>query len=333
LKLERKLVFIVGEPRSGTTWLMWLLARHPSVAASFHSSLFHALKPLRQWWTKEVPYGKTVHTHTGNAQDPVSEIKLNGLLSFEKFIELVRPLASHVFDQIASCGSDVRVVVEDTPENLEFLQWILQIFPDAYVLHIIRDPRSVFSSQRAAAYSWVPPRIGRIATNPVLLARSWRAYLELGGKVRKKTSRYREIHYEKLLSNGAQELAAIFAWLELPADDALVQSAVEAGAIDSLKKKDLPKGFVRKGSAEGWRGELSKRDIRAIEYIAGDQMERLGYELVMPRGRKPFQVRRHEFTTEALRKTNTFLRRMAVVRVLRRVPILKRMLEAMVETQ
>jgi hypothetical protein len=78
---------------------------------------------------------------------------------------------------------------------------------------------------------------------------------------------------------------------------------------------------------------LSKRDIRAIEYIAGDQMERLGYELVMPRGRKPFQVRRHEFTTEALRKTNTFLRRMAVVRVLRRVPILKRMLEAMVETQ
>jgi len=41
-----------------------------------------------------------------------------------------------------------------------------------------------------------------------------------------------------------------------------------------------PGGFFRKRQVAGWREELSRGEIRAIEHVAGDLMRELGYALV-----------------------------------------------------
>jgi hypothetical protein len=55
-----KTVFVVGVPRSDTTWTMMLLEQHPRITVLQQSGLFHALQPLHKWWRSRGGYGKRV---------------------------------------------------------------------------------------------------------------------------------------------------------------------------------------------------------------------------------------------------------------------------------
>ena len=307
-KSKYKLLFIVGFPRSGTTWMMWLLGQHPSAVVCFHSGLFHALKSVRDWWKDTGGLGKSVYTYSKNGQDnqtDESKVKLNSILSLDEFYERSRPLAGHVFDQMASCSPGTKVVVEKTPENLVFSEWILKIFPEAYILHVIRDPRSIFPSLRNAAYSWAPVHELPVAPNPIGVAKGWRSYVERGRQLKQITDRYKEVQYEALSKNGSEELQKIYSWLGLPAKASFCEQVVEAGTIDRLRKQKglAPKGFFRKGSAEGWRDELSVSDKKVMEYLAGDLLEEMGYELTSDRlTHKPLRLRIYESTAKVVHK-------------------------------
>ncbi len=316
-----KLLFVVGFPRSGTTWMMWLLGQHPATVVCFHSGFFHALKPLREWWEDKGGLGKSVYTYSKNDRKiDESKVKLHSILSMEEFYKRSRPLASHVFDQMASCAAETEVVVEKTPENLEFSDWILNILPEAYVLHVIRDPRSIFPSFRNAAYSWAPVQNLPVAPNVIDVANGWCSYIERGKKLKEITNKYREVHYEALFKNGGSELAKIYSWLDLSADFSFCEQVIEAGTIERLRKQKglAPQGFFRKGSPEGWRDELSASETRIIEYIAADLMEELGYELSCEKlTRKPLRLRIYEGTSKLVQKffhaPNSFLRRFAKI--------------------
>ena len=325
-----KLVFVVGCPRSGTTWMMRLLAQHPSVATCFHSGFFHALQPLRDWWEDKAGFGKRVFPASGNgspdstpeAQDS-STVNLSSILLLDDFYDYSRPLASYVFNQIAGCGSGTQVVVEKTAENLEFLSWILKIFPEAFVLHVIRDPRSVFASTRKAVHSWAGAKI--LPTSPVEAARSWCWFVESGKQIMQTTSRYKEVRYEALHSEGPKKLQEIYSWLDLAIDPFLVEQAFHACSIEKLRNDETlpaPQGFFRKGLTEGWREELSASEIRVIEYIAGDHMQVMGYDRsLVPSTRKPLRFWLYEMFAMGLRKVSqdslSPLRKLA-----RRVPLL-----------
>lgn len=304
-ELNSKLVFLVGCPRSGTTWLMWLLAQHPSAVVCYHAAFFHALKPLRDWWQNEIKYGKSVYTKNNETQngDLLSKIALSSLLKQDEFYKYSRALATTVFNKMAECGTDTQVIVEKTPENLKFYDLILKIFPEAYFLHIIRDPRSVFVSNCKAVYSWADAR--EFPTNPIQAAERWCAYIERGQQTKKLTDRYKEVRYESLLQNGGEVLQQIYTWLGLNAAPDFYETALQNSTIDKLRNRKglAPEGFFRKGATEAWRDELSASDIRVIEYIAGDAMLELGYELEFGPGKpKPFRYKRYEMGSKLLQK-------------------------------
>ena len=48
-------VFIIGLPRSGTTWMMWLLAQHPEVVALQQSGMFLPIKRMEEWFGVSYP--------------------------------------------------------------------------------------------------------------------------------------------------------------------------------------------------------------------------------------------------------------------------------------
>lgn len=295
-----KRVFVVGCPRSGTTWTMWLLAQHPSVVACNHAGLFHALAPLEKWWRTRREYAGQIHVAADDRpMDEMGEsraftrIDLTEVLPPEDFYDKCRPLAEEVFARIAAARPGATVVVEQTPENIDFAETILRIFPGAYFLHVVRDPRGTLASMRMTAASWAG---AEFPTNPVGAAQMWQSYVSRGRNIANATSRYHEVHYEALLTDGVAELQRIYEWLGIAAGRSLCERAMGSSSLERLREKDLaPKGFFRKGLLDGWRDELSSSQVRTVEYVTGDLMESLGYERRFERrAAKPARVRFYE---------------------------------------
>ena len=136
---NKKLVFIVGSARSGTNWLRRLLSQSPNVATGPETHLFSSyLRSLEDTWKR----------HKG------TYVGLSHLITEDEFVEWMRGFAGLCLGRIAEGRPDARLVVEKTPKHGEYAADILRLFPDACFIHIIRDPRAVVPSLRAASRSW-----------------------------------------------------------------------------------------------------------------------------------------------------------------------------------
>lgn len=295
-----KHVFIVGCPRSGSTWTTFLLAQHPQVATFQHAKVFDYLVRMRQWYRLKAGYSFIVEPQEeGAGRSSEKNLRLAELLSESDLNALLGGVASGILEHVARVRPGVSVVVDKTPENGHLGDFILDVLPQAWFLHIVRDPRSVYSSHRSASTSWAR---WEFPTRPVDGARFWRDDVLAARALRDKTPRYLEVRYEDLKQRGAAELERILDWLGLERETGFSERAIAASTKDKVRgTKELPQGFVRKVPPGGWRDELSRRDVRILEYLAGDLMEELGYprSLPVPRSR-PAAVWMHEVPAAGL---------------------------------
>ncbi len=296
-----KRLFIVGCPRSGTTWTMLMLAQHPNVAACQQTGLFIPMAHLKRWWGRNSQFGKSIIRFSdasvsdeAPAADDDDGLILENLLEKQHFYDACRSYATEVYRRVVEGNPDAEVILDQTPEHVRVAPLILQIFPDAFFLHVLRDPRAAVSSLRNAARSFAGEHV--FPTDARDAAHYWRAHVNLGRRIKEATERYREIRYEALLEDPPGELAKILAWLEIPNEGSFCEEAVNGARLERMRKhRKAPKGFFRKGKADSWRSELTTGDLRAVEYITSELMAELGYEReVKQRLRKPFPVRIHE---------------------------------------
>jgi len=285
-----RMVFLVGCARSGTTWLQLLLSRHPGVATSQETHLFSRyISRLDQGWQFEHDPQYDRRRNTG----------LAAVLTADEFDALCRDFATRVLNRVLESKPGASLVLEKTPSHVRHGKLIRRLFPDAYFLHMVRDPRSVVSSLRAAGRSW-----GRhwAPTGPAAGAYMWRADVSAGIAIGELTDRYRELRYESLSADPVGELRGVLDWLGLPVDDAFCREAVEANDIERLKRggaesngaawslKDEPEGFYRKGAVQGWAEELTPGEVAVVEHIAGPLMSRFGYERTTRVKRRPARL-------------------------------------------
>jgi hypothetical protein len=270
----KQLVFLVGAPRSGTTWLQLLLSRSPLIATAQETNLFNNfLRPMVGEWNH--------HRRTG---EPKS---LSEVLSDEEFRALLRSVSGFVFAKIAQAKPSATIVLEKTPNHVNCWREILDLWPDAHFIHIIRDPRSVVASLRHASTTWGP---AWGPSNISTISERWVRDVSDGRKIASATHNYQEITYQKLLSDGPEALLQILSKLGVRSTPEECQRYVDECSIDNLKAGKLHnapfdlaragKYRFRVGATDGWRNELSTWEIAFVERLAGPQMAELGFEPV-----------------------------------------------------
>src|SRR3954447_4475813 len=170
------MIFAVGARRSGTFWLHRILSAHPEVEgvpAETHL-LSHGVAPL---------FERFSHGLRSNPQ--VGKIWMDRA----ELLDATRDFCDRAF--LAQLESPTHYLVDRTPVHVFHLDLISEIYPDARVVHIIRDGRDVARS--LVAKNWGPDTIREAATE-------WRDAV-LGARAAKHPARYVELFYERLLQD------------------------------------------------------------------------------------------------------------------------------------
>ena len=243
-----RLVVVVGCGRSGTTWLEELLMAHPSVggAPRTESWIFQQLEPL--WAAYD-------YADSG--------------LSAEVAREWFRRALRRFCDSVLSAARErhrpgARFFVEKTPVHSYHLRQISDIYPDAFVLHLIRDGRDVARSMSQVPFFQVP--------DPADAARLWGTVVTTVRHDAAGLPRYRELRYEEVYSDPAATLVEVFRWLGLGISSD-VASRVEAVAGRRVSAHAGTAAGVGSGS---WR-RLPAAEIARIYRAAGEVLVGEGY--------------------------------------------------------
>ncbi|HVT76367.1 MAG TPA: sulfotransferase, partial [Acidimicrobiales bacterium] len=247
--LYQRLAFVVGAPRSGTTWLQQLLYVHPDVATGGESHLFCEGLPAL----------------FANFEHPNGMSHLSTWVARPELVTAARAFCDHVFEtQRAATRPDARMVLEKTPNHR--LQAALQaaLYPDAHYVHIIRDGRDATASQRElwGATDAEFADADRSAAAWAASVRDVRAHFG--------SLAYLELRYEDVVADTPGALARIFDHLGLASDDALCAAAAEFGRAPVHTSPQSPGVGVRKHAGDA----LAER---AVAVAAGDLLVELGY--------------------------------------------------------
>jgi hypothetical protein len=289
------MVFVVGCPRSGTTWVRSIFAAHPDVVSGDESHLFAALygplagkgRPSRRRAAALETYDRWARGEIGQGAGPhrwVSRERLCELLD-----ELVlgtnddatrtaaaRTALETILDEfVAESGAGHNaVLVEKTPGHLYHAQTILQWWPQARIVEVIRDGRDVCTSlqHKAMVREWAP-------VNRVDQINQWVRAIRHGAATRQRPiaqGRWLSIHYEALSADTRGEARRLFAFAGLPADDQLINAIVTATDFSALTVTG-PRQHRRKGVVGDHRNHFSETDQRVFREVAGDVFEAAGY--------------------------------------------------------
>ena len=121
---DRRPVFIVGLPRSGTTLVEQIVASHPLVHGAGERSdvqrVFSTLPALA-------------------GQPAIDAFDALGLLN----PAAARPAAQQYLDQLGGLAPEAARIVDKNPENIQFLGLIALFWPEARVILCRRDPRDI----------------------------------------------------------------------------------------------------------------------------------------------------------------------------------------------
>ncbi len=287
------LLFIVGSPRSGTTWLQRLLASHPQIRTGQESKLFVSyLAPQLQAWRYELSREQDAKRATGRGG--------SGLSCYFDEAEFMPILHDYMMQLLKPMIGDLKpgeIFLEKTPSHALYLTEIKALLPDARIIHVLRDARDVVASLLAASQSWGE---GWAPNVPDKAASMWTRHVKAVRKSAKNFSarEFHEIKYENLSAAPEQSLRQVAEFLNLKWDAQEIANAVNTNCADAVKKSASsgtviplhgeaakrtgeivkePGGFIRRAQPGGWKADLSLNAKLRVWRVARKTMREVGY--------------------------------------------------------
>lgn len=281
-------IFIGGCPRSGTTMLGAMLANAPGCVTTPESHFKHALiarcaeKPLTReqlmkflaqsneiaFW--ELPL-KELALWVNNYPNEITLDHVPALLN-----EIVYRYDQRAGTRLAQPASSPHLLrwVDHTPMNIEAFETLLGLYPDAQLIHIVRDPRAVAAS--VFGLPWGP-------NDALAFGSWWPHYVNAGLSLQNALpDRVLLIHYEDLLKDPQFTLKKTCQFLALQFSSDLVCGQRYRSPQHSLSQHALVGKPPAAERADAWQQELRARDQAHIESVCGPLMQKLGYAITPP---------------------------------------------------
>jgi len=274
---EPTLYFVLGAPKSGTTWLQHALDRHPQLTCKGEGKFHYFRNRLAEAGTAYNRFIKTRNTQVFGRETFASLTIQDVDDLFGVFVERRLRAGDHK-------PGVIRIGSKDPDFGL-YISEFAALFPRAPYLHIVRDPRDA-SVSMAHHMRRVHPEVNMGSWDDALndSARGWRMYLEgVRAEVAVRDLAYLEVTYERMVGGPEETLSAAFNFLDVSADPAIVADCVKGSRFETLSQGRTPgqedrTSFFRRGVAGGWRDELTSTQAARILDLAGPIAAELGYE-------------------------------------------------------
>ena len=299
---ELRPIMIVGCPRSGTTLVQLMLHSHPRTAIPPENRFVFPV------YARRLRFGDL---RLRRNRDRVASFIINRRWTRLEHLG-VEPddLRRRVRQADPTIGSLLATVFEayaarfdkprwgdKRPAYIDQLDMVLRLFPDAQIIHIIRDGRDCVSSLKHMPW-W------RRSTYAAI--RTWVDAIDNGARARAALAadQYIEVRYEDLVADPEPELRRVTAWLGEDFDPAMLEPhRVSRVAVPEGKtwhrntRREVNASAVRR-----WASDLAPWELRLMEAVAGDRLRQYGYELSHGSRPTPPPVHLARYTHEVLRR-------------------------------
>ena len=317
---EVPVFFLVGQAKSGTSWLMRTLDAHPEILCKGEGRLFgrdYKREDIKQMDTKTIQpsslyraildadYLNAWIERSGWTRDDDKEEHLDGLTRAAIDYFLTEKLSR----------SGKRIVGDKTPFlNEKIVGEVSDIYPEARVIHIIRDGRDAAVSSMHHFWNHPVDLGGRQDLGPEELAKrdAYRedpqGFLETGESLFTESrlrnlaetwslqvsqamqdgpkhfgERYAEVRYEDLLEEPEKEIVCLLGFLGADASRESVEHCVGSASFESWSRgrergREDSTAFLRKGVSGDWKNVFTEKDRRIFKEVAGETLVKLGYE-------------------------------------------------------
>ena len=258
------IIFIVGNSRSGTTMMRRILGNHSTVHMLEELHFFEQL-----WSTADKRTVLNEHEATSLAsklffiQRDGHNKKIDLPRHWEEASEMVNNMeeqkyAHEVFREFLFHETSVHqksVPCEKTPQDVFYIAEILELYPSAMIVNMVRDPRGILLSQKR---KWQRKNMGasemtkkqqrrlRINYHPITISKLWNSSQKAALR-HAENSRVHTVIFENLLNNPAAEVTKLCQFLGIEFQD----SMLKIPQVGSSNETDSPSsiGFINHKSS------------------------------------------------------------------------------------
>jgi len=285
-----KQIFVVGNSRSGTTMMGRILNNHLDIFT------FKELHFFGQLWSEKDKEQKI---------NKIESIKLfSKLLCIQKFGIFQQDNPSQ-FDEVSESvlEQDIYTRIEifnlfleysvgqnnssiscnQTPRDVFYINEILENFPDAKIINMMRDPRDILLSQknkwkrRYLGASSIPFREAvrsYFNYHPITISKIWNT--SVSAALSKNSNNIITIQFENLVENSEKEIKKLCLFLGIHFSEDLLQVPNIGSSTNADKSNVL--GLDNQNTSKWKEGGLMKADIYICQKMCKNNMRDLNYE-------------------------------------------------------
>ena len=270
-------VFIGGCERSGTTMLGSMLGAHSDSICTPESQFirqFFRDKSFDPGAINAVDVLTRIQNHKRyllewkGALDFSAEKIPGGLIDYNDFLKWTALCYAESQEK-----KDISWWIDQTPNNMRRAVTLLDLFPEAKFIHLVRDGRAVAAS--LIPLEWGPSNILRAAEY-------WLSKIAPGLAVESSFSENQvmRVYYEDLLKQPETTLKNICRFTGIPYEEKMISTRGYKPSAYNQKQHSLVSSGLNTSRVSAWKNKLSVREIEIFEFITGETLKLFGYEQV-----------------------------------------------------
>jgi hypothetical protein len=274
-RMEDRLIFLIGAPRSGTTLLARMLSAHSAIHGRAEPHLITPIAHLGYFGSvQKAPYDPF------NVQQAIKEVVAEIPRGEAGYLEALRAYTDSMYAQLMEAApAGKRLFLDKTPAYALVLPFLTKLYPAAKYVVLTRHPLAVLSSYAESFFDG--DYEVALAHNPILQ----RYVPELARMVRDRPVSLAWVKYEELVKDPETHLRRVFEHLGLPFEASAITYGESGEAFKGLGD---PTGVAAHSrpvttSVSKWAADIANDPAvlalvsGVLDELADDDLAFLGY--------------------------------------------------------